>query len=557
MLRSLHVKDFAVVSASELEFGPGMTAITGETGAGKSLLVDALMMLCGARADAGMVRHGQERAELSAEFTLPDDAPAMRWLREQELDDDGQCQIRRVLRADGGSRAWINSRSATANQLQALGALLVGIHGQNEHQSLHARAAQLDLLDAFGGHEALRRAVAEQARQHAEVRQQLDALSRQGQAPEERLAWLEYQLQELDAAVLSADALDALQAEEQRLAHASDLIEGSDQAIARLDGEDEFALRAQLRRLQAVLQGLVPLDPGFEEALALVDAAGIQLDEASASLARARDRLELDPERLAEVRGQLDRLHDLARKHRVPLPQLAERAAELRDERDQLRDADAVAAGLRVRLATLQQAWAVAADRLGAARRDTAQRLSDGVTALLGELGMSGGRFAVQLDVDEDAPPSPTGRERCEFLVAANPGQPPGPLRRIASGGELSRISLAIEVVALGADPVPTLVFDEVDTGISGAVAEVVGQRLRALGSACQVLCVTHLPQVAVQGHVQFQVSKQVVGAQTESRVERLDGERRVEAIASMLAGARIDDAARAHARNLLARAAD
>ncbi|HEU0153817.1 MAG TPA: DNA repair protein RecN [Arenimonas sp.] len=554
MISHLTLKDFAVVSAAELAFGPGMTVVSGETGAGKSLLVDALMWLTGARADAGIVRFGAERAELAAEFRL-DDAPAARdWLRDNELDEGDACQLRRVIRADGGSRAWINGRPATLGQLSELGGRLVEIHGQHEHQALLDRGQQLALLDAFGQHESLLAEVGRLARDWAALDRELGELARAGDVGE-RVAWLQHQVDELAGENLDPAELDELQAAHRRQANAAGLLQGCESALARLAGDDGLSLGRALHQVGAELGRLSADEPRLAEVVSLLESAGIQLAEAGAGLERIRDDFDLDPARLQQLEDRLSRLHELARKHRVPFDGLAARRDALQAELDDLAGATERGERLARALATASQAWQAAATRLGQARAGAGQRLGASVAALMAELGMGGGVFSVALEPLDSTRPTPSGAERCEFMVSANPGQPPRPLRKVASGGELARISLAIEVAALGLDAVPTMVFDEVDTGIGGAVAEVVGQKLRALGAERQVLCVTHLPQVAAQGHHHFQVSKAVAGDATHSAVLPLDDKARVEELARMLGGVEITKEVRANARQMLSRA--
>jgi DNA repair protein RecN (Recombination protein N) len=551
MLASLYVKDFAIVSEVEVAFGPGMTVVSGETGAGKSLLVDALLLLTGARADAAAVRHGAERAELAAEFRLQPDSPALHWLREQEFDDDGECQLRRTIRADGGSRAWINGRPATLAQQSALGETLLEIHGQHEHQALLDRHQQLNLLDAFGRHETLREPVRERARRWHEIQQKIELMHRQGDVSE-RLAWLEHQADELSREALSPDEIATLLADHRRQSHAATLIEGCERALARLMQEDGLAVGAALRSVRNELTRVIEHEPRLSEVVSLLDAAQIQLDEAGSTLERLRDDLDLDPERLQSLDARLARLHDLGRKHRVPIEALAEHREAVLTELESLRDADANLQRVQDELLQAGKAWTAAAAKLSAARTESAGGLSQSVTALMGELGMGGGRFVVQVEATTTDRPDPNGAERIEFLVTANPGQPPRALRKVASGGELSRISLAIEVAALGLDAVQAMVFDEVDSGIGGGVAEVVGQKLRALGSQRQVLCVTHLPQVAAQGQHHLRVSKAAQGEDTFIRIERLDDAERIEELARMLGGIELTRETRAHARQML-----
>lgn len=553
MLRHLAIRDFAVVRAAELEFGPGLTVISGETGAGKSLLVDALGFLSGARADSAMVRHGAERAELTAEFGL-DDAPAAgHWLRAQELDDGDACQLRRTLRADGGSRAWINGRPATLGQLSDLAAHLVEIHGQHEQQALLARPSQLALLDAYGRHADLLATVRAAAQSWSTLLREREDLTARGDVSE-RVAWLEYQLAELDREELAADAIHALVAGHRRQAHVAELGEACDAALARLGGDEGGrAIGVQLQQLRHSLGRQAEHEPRLSEVDGMLEAAAIQVDEAAALLERVRADLDLDPGTLEALDRRLARLHELARKHRVAPEGLAGHREALASELDALRGAGERLAALERAVVEAGGQWRAAAASLTTARTAAAGRLSDAVTALLAELGMGGGRFEVALEPPGEPRPDPNGAERIEFLVAANPGQPARPLRKVASGGELSRISLAIEVAALGLDAVPTMVFDEVDSGIGGAVADIVGRRLRALGQARQALCVTHLPQVAAQGHAHYRVSKDTGGGVTRSEVRALDAGQREEELARMLGGARVGEEARAAARALLA----
>ena len=551
MLTHLTLRDFAVVSATELEFGPGMTVISGETGAGKSLLVDALGFLSGLRADSGMVRHGAERAELSAEFDLADRPEALAWLQTQELDDGRTCQLRRTLRSDGGSRAWINGRPATLSQLGELSGLLVEIHGQHEHQALLSKASQLNLLDAFGRHGAPLAAVAAAADAWSGLLRERETLSRAGDVSD-RIALLEHQWRELDRETLEPASIADLVAQHRRLANAAGLIETCERSLATLEGDDAPSPLQILRSLQHDLARARDDEPRLAEVEGMLDAAAIQIDEATRLLHRIRDDLDLDPDRFEALEDRIGRLHDLGRKHRVVPEALHEVRERIAAELDGLRNAGVRLAALDTDIAAAAARWSEAAAALSTARAQAAARLSAAVGALMGELGMGGGRFEVALEPVEPGRPDPLGAERAEFLVSANAGQPPRPLRKVASGGELSRISLAIEVAALGLDAVPTMVFDEVDSGIGGAVAEIVGQKLRALGETRQVLCVTHQPQVAAQGHAHYRVSKAETGGMTQSAVQKLGPKERREELARMLGGVEVSREARAAAKRLL-----
>ena len=554
MLIQLAIRDFAVVTFAELEFAAGLTVISGETGAGKSLLVDALGFLSGARADSGMVRHGAERAELSAVFDLADAPAAGAWLAEQELDDGGQCQLRRTLRADGGSRAWINGRPATLAQLAELAMLLVEIHGQHEHQALLSRASQLELLDAFAGNGDQRSRVVASARTWNGLLHERAQLSARGDVAA-RSAWLRHQLDELGGQSLAAADIERTIADHRRHAHAADLVEACEGAAARLgsDGDDGApSIARALHQVRDLLAGVAAHEPRLGEVDGMLESAAIQLDEALLALERIRSDLDLDPATLEAAELRMAQLHDMARKHRVQVEGLEEVRDTLAAELESLEGAEERLQRLDSEIAGAASAWREAAAALGKSRREAAAVLGKSTSALMDELGMAGGRFEVAIEAVGDDRPDAQGAERVEFLVSANPGQPPRPLRKVASGGELSRISLAVEVAALGLDAVPTMVFDEVDSGIGGAVADIVGRKLRALGGSCQVLCVTHLPQVAAQGHAHYRVSKSAPGAVVRSAVERLDDAAREAELARMIGGVKVGSEARAAARRLL-----
>jgi DNA repair protein RecN (Recombination protein N) len=554
MLTSLYVRHFAVVEAAEIAFGPGLTVVSGETGAGKSLLVDALMLLAGARADSGMVRAGSDRAELAAEFDLTDLPEARDWLQREELDEDGGCQLRRVLRTEGSSKAWINGRPANAPQLGELASLLVEVHGQHEHQALLSRSHQLALLDAYAGHDELLAQVRDGAMQWRELGVRMRKLSG-GDDPGQRIELLRHEIGELEKWALPPAELAELEANHKRLANAGHLAEGSAGVVELLDGDSEFSLRRMLGRAHAELGKLAVLDDKLAPLLELLDNAGIQLGEAADGLGRYAQDVDLDPERFDEVDTHLARLHELSRRHRLPAIELHDRLTALHAELAELEGAGDALELMAAQRQQLLHDYTDAAAQLSQARRAFAERLGEEVSLLMTELGMAGGLLRVELESETGDDPDPQGRERCELLVSANPGQPPRPLRKVASGGELARISLAIEVATLGKDTIGSMVFDEVDAGIGGAVAEVVGQKLRALGAQRQVLCVTHLPQVAAQGHAHLRVSKHSDGDSTHTRIDKLDPAGRRDELARMLGGVEITRETRAHAKQMLERA--
>lgn len=551
MLTHLHLRDFAVATDNDVALTGGFTVLTGETGAGKSLLVDALLCLTGARADAGMVRHGAARAELSAQFSLDDAPEALAWLREHDLDEDRTCQLRRVIHADGGSKSWINGRSATLSQLAALGAHLLEIHGQHEQQTLLERRRQLALLDDAAGATC----EAAQVRQAYRHWQDIDAALRQLQARgdvDSQIAELERQLAELQRQPLQPEHIEAALARHKRHSQSAQLITACATATQLLDGDDGNSALALLRAGMAQLGRWQDGDTALAEVHALLESADVQMKEALSQLQHLQDGIELDGAELAELEAQIGHWHALSRRYRVPLDALHAKHLELEAELAGLRTAGQQAGALAAELAQARQSWQLAADALGTIRRQAAPRLSAEVSDLMAELGMAGGRFAIELEANPDTDPQAHGGQRCEFLVSANPGQPPRSLRKVASGGELARIALAIEVATLGADPVPTMVFDEVDSGIGGAVAETVGRKLRALGGRCQVLAVTHLAQVASQAHHHLQVVKHNQAGQTESRVSPLQADARVQEIARMMGGQTITPQTLAHAETML-----
>ncbi|UPG88471.1 DNA repair protein RecN [Luteibacter aegosomaticola] len=554
MLTSLYVRQFAVVEEAEVAFGPGLTVVSGETGAGKSLLVDALMLLAGARADSGMVRAGSDRAELAAEFDLAGLPEALGWLRQEELDDGETCHLRRVIRAEGSSKAWINGRPASLAQMSAVAALIVEIHGQHEHQALLSRQHQMALLDAFAGNEEAQGRVRDLAKAWREAVAKIRKLSG-GDDREHQIELLTHELEELDRWALAPAALEDLEAQHRRLANAGRLAEGANGVVELLDGESEFAIGRALLRAHAELSRLAELDTTLAPTLELLDSAQIQVGEAVDGLGRYAQDVELDPERLAEVDTHLTHLHDLSRRYRLPIEELTAKAEELRERLAELEGAGDALERLGHERDRLRTDYDTAAAGLSKARAEAAERLGSSVAALMGELGMSGGRLEVALEPAEGDDPDPQGRERCELLVSANPGQPPRALRKVASGGELARISLAIEVATLGNDNIGCMIFDEVDTGIGGAVAEVVGQKLRALGERVQVMCVTHLPQVAAQGHNHLNVAKESNGESTRTRIKALDASGRREEISRMLGGVEITKETRAHAKKMLDKA--
>ncbi len=548
MLLNLSVRDFVVVQALELDFGPGFTVLTGETGAGKSILIDALQMALGERADPDVIREGAQRAEVAAEFRVGQ--PALRWLAEAGIGCEGDVALlRRTVDAGGRSRAFINGSPVTLAQLRDLGELLVDIHGQHAHQSLLRPAAQLQLLDEHGQLQTLARAVhaAYQAlRQARQARQDAEDASASAASERERLLWI---AEELTALAPEAGEWERVAAEHKRLSHAAGLLEGAHEAIDAL-AEAELAALARIDAASGRLKTLAGYDARLQPVLEILGSARNEVDEAARQLSQYLSHADLDEARLAQVEARLAALHDAARKLRCAPEGLGELLASTQarlqaltaaSDLDRLRQIEAVAL----------QRFGEAAASLSAARRQAAQNMGREVTRAMQDLSMTGGRFAVEL---EPADASAAGLERAAFQVAGHAGAAPRPLAKVASGGELSRISLAISVIAASATPVQTLIFDEVDAGIGGAVADIVGRRLKQLGQIRQVLCVTHLPQVAAHANRHLMVAKLPGPDQRPvSSVAPLDRAGRVEELARMLGGQQITDTTRKHARELLA----
>jgi len=550
MLLNLSIRDFAIVDRLELEFRPGFTALTGETGAGKSILIDALSLALGDRAGSEQVRSGAERADVTADFSIEALPEVGRWLAEQALEGDAnRLMLRRVVDRSGRSRGFINGHTATVNQLKEAGERLVDIHGQHAHQSLLRPESQRQVLDAHAGLAGLASETGDAYREwqrlcRARLDHQQNAAARN--VEREQLSW---QVDELSRLALAPGEWETVQAEHGRLAHAASLIEGVRDAIERLS-ESESAALGSLSGALSRLRPLTEFDATLGDTIAMLESGEAQLREAAYALRHYADRVELDPERLREVEQRLEAVHGAARKLRVRPEALPELLVSLRQR---LKDLE-VTADLEA-LAKQEQAarssYDALASKLSAERGKAAARLGREVSAAMKELAMAGGRFAVELrSLLPDG--SVSGNEQVEFLVSTNPGTDPRALARVASGGELSRISLAIQVITSKAAAVPTLIFDEVDAGIGGAVAEVVGRKLRSLGEERQVLCVTHLPQVAAQAREQWSVAKGTDSGSARSRVAVLDQKSRIEEIARMLGGVAITATTRQHAAEML-----
>ncbi len=549
MLRALEIRDFVIVERVELETGPGFSVLTGETGAGKSILVDAIELLVGGRADASLAREGAERAELSAEFEVPKDSPIEKYLADAGLEGDpGNVILRRVIDRLSRSRCFVNGHSATLAQLREAGEHLVDIHGQHAHQSLLRPSAQRELLDAHGDAENLARDCAQAFRDWKRL-QALAAEAEQQYAQREiERSELQEKVSLLDKLAPAAGEWERLAAEHQRLAHGSSLLAGAQSSLETLS-EAEGASLPQLAAVAARLRSLSEHDAQLKEIVELLESAEAQAGEAARTLRHYASKVELDPEALREAEARIEALHAAGRRYRVRPEDLAGLAESLRAR---LKDLDLAASpeALKREVAAAEGRYAAAAKKLSARRKSTAQALSRSVSEGMQQLAMKGGRFSVALRAL--ALPSAAGLEEVEFEVSSHPSLPLRSLAKVASGGELSRVSLAIQLVTAKASPVATLVFDEVDAGIGGAVAETVGRALKKLGKDRQVLCVTHLPQVAAQGDEQWTVVRATARGKVGVGASRLDRAGRIEELARMLGGAEITATTRRHAAEML-----
>ena len=555
MLVHLSVHNYAIVEHLDLELDAGMSVISGETGAGKSIMLDALGLTLGDRADSGVVRPGADKADILASFDLHDIPEARAWLAERDLDNDGPCILRRVITAEGRSRGYINGSPCPQGDLKALGELLIDIHSQHEHQSLLKPDTHRRLLDEYAGSQELARQVQLAAQRWKQTRNELERIANIGDEQRARHQLLSYQLEELDNLALGEDELEQLEQEHKNLTNAESLLSACRMVIEQCSENDAgnvlSALTSSLNRLSA-FQG----QPGaLSEATNLLASAQIQVEEAVGELNRFLDHFDADPERLQQMEERLDAIYTLARKHRIQPTELGAMQQQLFEELESLNADDQAAERLSDELAAFERHYQEKAAELSTLRNSAANQLARAVEQEMQTLGMPGGRFNIKLSTNSSSEPHPNGLEQLEFLVSANPGQQLKALAKVASGGELSRISLAIQVITAQTSRVPTLVFDEVDVGIGGPTAEVVGQLLRRLGERGQVLTVTHLPQVAAQGHQHLFVHKVRDSDATRTAVSKLDSAQRVEEIARMLGGVDLTEESLAHARKMVSSA--
>jgi len=554
MLTHIHIWNFAIVEALDIELEPSLSVLTGETGAGKSILLDALGLALGDRADSTVIRHGESRAEISVTFDTSKVAAAEAWLKEHELDSEHECIIRRTVSEKGPSKAFINGKPATVQQLRELAEMLVDLHGQHEHQSLMKADIQQQLLDDYANHSELVTKVSTSFKEWNKLNNEFNKLNAAKNEQDHRLDLLRYQISELETINIQKGESKKLDIEHKRLSNASLLLQTTEQALNALQESDKGSISQQLSYFTLALQQLGKTDNKLNQIASLLDNAMIQINEASTELHQYVDSLELDPQRLNYLDERISSIHNLARKHKVDADALPELFEQLRTELDSIENADDHLEKLQQDIANIANIYQQAANELSKSRIKAAKTLSAKVSKNMQELGMEGGVFKIALNAYEAKLFHSNGNEQIEFLVSANPGSPAKSLNKVASGGEISRISLAIQVIAAESSRIPTLIFDEVDVGIGGRVAEIVGHKLKQLAIHRQVICVTHLAQVAALGNHHLQVSKQSDAATTISQINYLDKSQRVKELARMMGGIEITQQTLSHAEEMLSK---
>ncbi|MBZ9612576.1 DNA repair protein RecN [Rheinheimera maricola] len=552
MLCHLHISNFAIVRALEIDWASGMSTITGETGAGKSIAIDALSLCLGERADAGVVRPGADKADIVASFDISALKAAQQWLTEQDLAMGSECIVRRVVSNEGRSRGYINGVQVPAQQLKALGQHLLSIHGQHAHQQLLKHDYQRQLLDAFAANNPVLETTRSAWRNWQQLQREYSELQQSQQQRDAQRQLLEYQVAELDNFAPQDNEYPQLEAEHSRLSHGNTLLSQSQHCLQMLYDDEQQNIYQALSVAAAQVEQLSALDPALSNISQMLQDALVQTEEASRELRRYADKVELDPERLAQVDERLSQWLNLARKHQVVFEQLPTQHQQLSAQLAALTGNDKRLLQLAADIEQAKQQYLNQAGQLSQQRQQAAQLLSDKISHSMHELSMANARFAIVLNQLNTEQASANGIDTIEFQVSTNPGQPLQPLHKVASGGELSRISLAIQVILADKITTPTLIFDEVDVGISGPVAAGVGRLLRQLGETTQIICVTHLPQVASLGHQQLYVEKYTDGQATETRMRQLTDEERISEIARLLAGENISASALANARELL-----
>lgn len=550
MLTSIAITNFAIVDTLELEFKKGMTVISGETGAGKSIMVDALSLCLGGRTDAAVVRHGKEKTDISATFDISEHPDVYKWLEKRDLENEQQCILRRVITKEGKSKSYINNRPCTLGDLKEVSSYLVDIHGQHEHQSLLKKSVQRQQLDEYGQLTELSKQVSMQYNQWRQLKETLFEKQNRSAEQDAKVQLLTYQLQELEKLDLKTGEIDELETEQAFLSNISDSQYKAYQASSLLKENDEGSVYSLLNQAIQNASVIQPLTKSLQNALDMMNDALIQVEESCSSLHEYQDTLEQDPERLAEVEQRLSDIYDTARKHRVLPEALVVLREEVEQELSKLQDSEEDIEQLKEKEEKAYSTLTALATSLTEKRMSAKDELAQKVEEQIHGLGMPHARFYIQCQPLNQV--TANGYEEIEYMIASNPGQPAQALRKVASGGELSRISLGIQVVTAHTSIIPTLVFDEVDVGISGGIAEVVGRMLRSVGSRGQVFCVTHLAQVAAQGHQHLRVSKKVTNEETSSQVQPLKESERTQEIARLLGGLELTEQTLAHAREML-----
>ena len=553
MLISLNIENFAIVDKLEVNFNQGLSIITGETGSGKSIVIGALGLVLGERAESGVVRQGQEAARVSALFNVSADMKT--WLQQNDLHntvDSEECVVRRVVRHNGRSRSYINDQPVSLQTLRQFGEYLVDIHGQHAHQSLLKYEVQRQLLDEMAEDQTALQNVIAVYKRWRKIQDELDKLASSVHDRDANLTLLRYQVEELEEYELTEDSIQILEEEHRRLANAHELQESSHRALSLISGEHQNSALSCLTQANQNLIQVEKYDTQLDPIIHFIEEASIQVQEAVSELRHYVEHLHMDPERLEWVDQRIGALQNLARKHKVNFIDLPAYFEQLTQQLAELEHYKEKAAELEKEIVEIVEEFNEAAHILYEQRVANAIPLSEKITAHIHDLGMPGGHFVIKVTPNDNAQPSPHGTDKVEFLVSTNPGQDPKPLHKVASGGELSRISLAIQVITAQTSGVPTMIFDEVDVGVGGGIAEIIGQLLRHLGQQRQVLCITHLAQVASQGHHHFQVQKTTRNQHTHTQIKPLTEKQRVEEIARMLGGVKITKQTLAHAKEML-----
>lgn len=555
MLQHLTIRHYAIIDQLELNFSSGLTALTGETGAGKSILLGALGLVLGDRADSDSVKQGHDHAEINAEFDISKLDHVSTWLVQQELNIDDECILRRRVSADGRSRAFVNGTPVNLQLIRELAEMLIDIHGQHEHQSIMKPFTQRQLLDDYAGHRPLLESVSDLYVKTKLVEEQLNHLTRSSQDRSSRIDLLRFQTQELDTLDLQQDEYAQLETQHAKLANAEKIITATRQALDGLTDNDEFNIQSELARLHMTLSDAAEADEALSAICDVLQEALVNIEEGSNELRHYSDNIDIDQSQLEEVEQRMQSILDIARKHHVEPAALTELHQQLHDELNDIDHADERLEQLQTEHAELLKRYKTAAAKLSKSRRKFAADLSKQISSAMQTLGMKGGKFEIDVSANEDDAVTAYGTDTILFNVTANAGQGVKALSRVASGGELARISLAIQMITAEQSRIPTLIFDEVDSGVGGGIAEIVGQHLRELGNTNQVMCITHLPQVASQSHQHLCVQKQSDGKQTTTQVVMLDETRRIEEIARMLSGVEITRQSLDNAEDMIKRA--